>query len=141
MIDHSFMFAFMQIRNKVASVPVARLTGSMQPGSALKGHAEEVALSPNQAAHANGPEAVKGQREVQRHDLKVFSANPGAKICHVAYGTGVNTGFFIKKYQGTFSDLRSADRSPLVRAFPQSKMPQIVDHVNLTPERELLSPN
>ena len=41
----------------------------LRSGSALEGNAEKVALAPDQSAHANGPEIVEGQREVERHDL------------------------------------------------------------------------
>jgi len=64
----------------------------------LESNTEKVALAPNQATHANGPETVKGQREVKGDDLKVLGADAGTNICNVAYGTRVYTDPFIEKY-------------------------------------------
>jgi hypothetical protein len=106
--------------------PRLNLTGQgyLRSRSVLEGHAERVVMAPDKTAAAKGPEAIKGYREVQRHDLQVLGA-----ICDVANGARLHTGFLAEKYQCCFQYFRSADRSTLKRAFPSIKTIKIVRHV------------
>lgn len=46
-------------------------------GSAREGNADEFFLSPDQPTLASGSEAVKGQLEIERHDLQIWCAYTG----------------------------------------------------------------
>jgi hypothetical protein len=88
------------------------------PASTLESHTDKIVVAPDQAAQANGPEIVKGQCELNRHELAVLTANASTEICDVADSAMVHTRSLTEKNQRTFVDFRPADRSAFERTFP-----------------------
>jgi hypothetical protein len=96
--------------------------------SVLENNAEKIAVSPNQSALANRSEIVKGQCELNRHELVVLTANACARICDIADRARMYARFLTEKNQRTFIDFRPADRSAFERAFPSIEAIQIIEH-------------
>ena len=110
--------------------PPAASPGELSPQkrSAFEGHAEKIALAPDQTAHAKRPEIVKGQRDVKRDDLQVLGAHARSEICDVANCTRMYTGLPAEEQQRAFGNFRSSYRSAVKRAFPLIKTILIFDH-------------
>jgi len=72
-------------------------------------------MAPNQSAHANRSEIVKGQCKFQRHDFQALEANTGTGICDVVNRASMDAGAFAEKQQRAFGYLRPSDGSPITR--------------------------
>jgi hypothetical protein len=77
----------------------------------LKRNTDEIALSPDHAALANGVKFVEGQFEIQRQQIQALEFDAGPGIRDVLNAAGEDAALSVKEQQRVFRDRRPRDRS------------------------------
>jgi hypothetical protein len=89
----------------------ALAVGLMAGSSVLKRHTDEIALTPDHAALANGVKFVEAQFEIRRQQIEAMKLNSGTGIGDVLNPAGEDTALGIKEQQRVFRDRRPRDRA------------------------------